>query len=292
MMLVDEGKVRLDDPVEKYLPEFRELQVSVKDDPGHALRQPKQPITVRQILSHTSGMRFSSPIEHPTLDMLPLAVAVRSYATTPLQTEPGTKWDYANAGINTGGRIIEVVSGMPYEDFLQKRLFTPLGMKDTTFWPNEEQTARLAKSYTPNAKNDGLKEINIGQLHYPLNDHKRQPFPAGGLFSTAADLGNFCRMILNGGEFDGKRYLSEKSIHEMTSDQCGKLPNGYGLGWSTEKHPGGPFGHGGAESTDMSIDPQKQLVMVYLVQHAGYANHDGGKILSTFKDAAREMFGK
>jgi CubicO group peptidase (beta-lactamase class C family) len=291
MILVDEGKVGLDDPVEKYLPEFKKLQVAINGDAKN-LKKPNQPITVRQILSHTSGMRFSSPIEHPTLDMLPLAVAVRSYAKTPLQTEPGTKWAYANAGINTGGRIIEVVSGMPYEDFLQQRLFTPLGMKDTTFWPNDEQTARLAKSYRPNPTHDGLVEIQIDQLHYPLNDHKRQPMPAGGLFSTAADLANFCRMILNNGELDGKRYVSDKSIREMTSDQCGKLPNGYGFGWFTDKKPGGPFGHGGAESTDMQIDPQKNLVLIYLVQHAGYANKDGGKILSTFRDTAREMFSK
>ena len=293
MILVDEGRVNPDDPVEKYLPEFRDLWVAAERDSNHMLlKRPKQPITVRQILSHTSGMRFNSALEQPTLDMLPLAIAVRSYAMTPLQTEPGTKWDYANAGINAAGRIIEVVSGMPYEDFLQKRLFDPLGMKDTTFWPNEEQLTRLAKSYRPNAAHDGLEETTVGQLHYPLSDHHRQPMPAGGLFSTAADLGNFCRMILNNGEFEGKRIVSEKSIREMTSDQCGKLPNGYGFGWSTDKKPGGAFGHGGAYSTDMQIDPPHNLATVYLVQHAGYANKDGGDILPAFRNAAHELFAK
>src|SRR5258708_9651640 len=127
--------------------------------------------------------------------MLPLRVAVGSYAMTPLQSEPGTKSQYSNAGINTAGRIIEVVSSMPYEDFLQKRLFDPLGMKDTTFWPNEEQLTRLTKAYKPSADRSNLEETTITQLKYPLGDRKRQPMPAGGLFSTANELSNFYRMV-------------------------------------------------------------------------------------------------
>ena len=141
MMLVDEGKVKLDDPVEKYLPEFRDQWLTVERDQEHMLlKKPKHPITVRNILSHTSGLPFASALEKPTLDGLPLRVAVGSYAMTPLLFEPDEKYQYSNAGINTAGRIIEVVSGMPYEDFLDKRLFEPLGMKDTTFWPNEAAT--------------------------------------------------------------------------------------------------------------------------------------------------------
>src|SRR6202023_2783395 len=138
------------------------------------LRRPAHPITVREVLNHTSGLPFKSPMEEPTLDGLPLRDAVRSYALVPLQFEPGTKYQYSNAGINTAGRIIEVVSMMPYEEFMDKRLFGPLGMKDTTFWPNEEQLARLAKSYPPNADKTGLEEITVTQLKYPLNDRKRQ----------------------------------------------------------------------------------------------------------------------
>src|SRR5213078_1345497 len=141
------------------------------------LRRPKHPITVREILSHTSGLPFKSALEQPTLDLLPLRVAVRSHAMTPLQFEPGSKYQYSNAGINTAGRIIEVVSGMPYEDFLDQRLFGPLGMKDTTFWPNQDQLTRLAKSYKPNAAKTGLEEITVTQLKYPLSDRHRQPMP-------------------------------------------------------------------------------------------------------------------
>ena len=147
MMLVDEGKVRLDDPVENYLPEFRGQMVLVEADKEHRLlKRPRHPITVREVLSHTSGLPFQSALEEPTLDLYPLAARVRSYAMTPLEFEPGTKYQYSNAGINTAARILEVVSGMAYEQFLHERLFDPLSMKDTTFWPNEEQVRRIAKS--------------------------------------------------------------------------------------------------------------------------------------------------
>jgi CubicO group peptidase (beta-lactamase class C family) len=292
MILVDEGKVKIDDPVEKYLPEFKNLWVAAEQDKEHmVLRRPKQPITIRQILSHTSGMPFSSRMEQPTLDLLPLRLGALSYAMTPLQYEPGTKYQYSNAGINTAGRIIEVVSGMPYEVFLDQRLFKPLGMKDTTFWPNEEQLSRLAKSYRPNAEKNGLQEISITQLHYPLNDRKRQPMPAGGLFSTAADCAKVCQMVLAGGVYDGKRYLSEDAIKQMTSKQTGDaVPNGYGLGWSVG---GDTFGHGGAYSTDMTVDRKQGLVFVYMIQHAGFPNGDEAKnIRPTFVKTAVAKWGK
>ena len=146
MMLVDEGKVQLDDPVEKHLHEFCGQMVVAERDGEHVLlKKPGHPVTIREVLSHTSGLPFKSAIEEPTLDGLPLDKAVRSYAMTTLQTEPGTHYQYSNAGINTAARIIEVVSGKKYEDFMQERFFDPLGMKDTTFWPSEEQLARLAK---------------------------------------------------------------------------------------------------------------------------------------------------
>ena len=158
MMLVDEGKVALDDPVEKYLPEFHHQWLTVEHDNAHILlKQPKRPITVRDILSHTSGLPFTSAAEQPTLDLLPLRVGVLSYAMTPLVFEPGSKYQYSNAGINTAGRIIEVESGMPYEEFLETRLFRPLGMNDTTFWPSSEQVSRLAKSYKPGKNGSGLR---------------------------------------------------------------------------------------------------------------------------------------
>jgi CubicO group peptidase (beta-lactamase class C family) len=302
MMLVDEGKVGLDDPAEKYLPELKDLMVKEKDQEP---RKPKRPPTVRDLLRHTSGMPFSSPAETPTLDRLSLKDGVASYAKTPLQYDPGTKYQYSNAGINTAGRIIEVVSGMPYEEFLQKRLFDPLGMKDTTFWPSEEQVKRLAKAYKPNAAKTGLEETTIGQLKYPLSDRSRQPMPAGGLFSTATDVSTFCRMVLSGGTLGDKRYLSLGAVHEMTGTQTddllnnGKGEGGYGLGWSTTRRGRprgpvipGPCGHGGAFATNTWIDPDRGLVTVFMVQHAGYPGDAGGKIRPAFEKAAVELYAK
>ena len=289
MILVDEGKVNVDDPVEKYLPEFKgQMFVAEKDAAERMLlKKPKHPITVKNILSHTSGLPFKSPIEQPTLDLYPLALRVQSYAMLPLEFEPDTKYQYSNAGINTAGRIIEVVSGMPYEQFVTERIFKPLGMKDTTSFPSEEQIKRLAKSYKPNAKKDGLEETTIWQLKYPLTDPQRQPMPAGGFFSTATDLSIFYRMIANGGTFEGKRILSEHAFKTMTSKQTGDLPTPYGFGFST----GGKIGHGGAYNTNSSFDSAKGLITIFLVQHAGWSD-EGKKILPAFQKAATEAFAK
>jgi CubicO group peptidase (beta-lactamase class C family) len=189
---------------------------------------------------------------------------------------------------------------------MRTRLFDPLGMNDTTFWPSEAQLKRLARSYKPNARNDGLDEVPITQLTYPLSDRNRQPYPAGGLFSTALDVSLFCRMILQGGIMGGRRYVSESAVREMTSTQTGKLFNqgwgegGYGLGWSTSRRAragspaviSGPCGHGGAYATHMGIDPDRGLVTVFLVQHAGYPGIDGAKIQDAFTKAAISAFGK
>jgi CubicO group peptidase (beta-lactamase class C family) len=298
MMLVDEGKVKLDDPVSKYLPEFAEQWLAVEQSKERiVLQKPKQAVTVRHILTHTSGLPGTGRLERDgprlLLDRLSLRDAVLSYTLTPLQNEPGTKWVYSNPGINTVGRIIEVVGKMPYEKFMQEKLFTPLGMKDTTFWPDEKQMARLAKTYRPNKSKDGLEATTITLFRHPLSDRTRQPMPAGGLFSTASDVSNFCRMVLAGGEFGGKRYLSEKSVKEMTSSQTGDLPVSFGLGWAASKKEGEPFGHGGAYGTNMTIDPKRGLVLVYLIQHTGgFPGKDGGKIHPTFVKAAVQRYGK
>ena len=307
MMLVDEGKVRLDDPVEKYLPEFRgQMVVAEKGDGRLVLKRPVHPITVREVLSHTSGLVGRSPLEDK-LDVLPLRIGAITYGLSPLQFEPGSKYEYCNPGINTAGRIIEVVSGMPYEDFMQRRLFDPLGMKDTTFWPTESQVNRVAKSYKPNAARDGFEEIPVTQLTYPLTDRtKRHPYPAGGLFSTATDVAAFGRMVLNGGVAEGKRLLSESAVRRMTSTQTGDLINkgkgehGYGLGWSTSRKSRGdsgpvipgPCNHGGAYDTNLDLDPGRKLVFVYMVHRAGYKGDENGAIYSAFKKAAESAFAK
>ena len=279
MLLVDEGKVKIEDPVEKYIPEFKDIKLKGES--------PKSPITIRQIMSHTSGLPFSTPEESPTLDKLTIKDSVASYVKNGLKTEPGTAYAYSNAGINTGGRIIEVVSGMPYEEFLDKRLFGPLGMKDTTFWPSEEQVKRLAQAYKPGADKKGLEFTKIGQLQYPLTDRKRQPMPGGGLFSTATDVAKFCQMLLNNGKVGDKQLVSEASVKALTSKQTPDgVPNNYGLGFGVGRDF---FEHGGALSTNMNIDKKRGLVTVWLVQHAGFPG-EGGKAQGVFRKLAEEKF--
>jgi CubicO group peptidase (beta-lactamase class C family) len=290
MMLIDEGKVNVDDPVEKYLPEFKGQWLKAEEDTGHLLlKKPVHPITVKNVLSHTSGLPFSSPLEQPTLDLLPLAARVRSYAMLPLEFQPDSKYQYSNAGINTAGRIIEVVSGMPYEQFMDQRLFKPLGMKDTTFWPTSKQVQRLAKSYKANAAKTGLEETTISQLRYPLTDRTRETMPAGGLFSTASDVARFCQMVLNRGTLDGRRYLSEAAVKQMTSKQTPRsVEEKYGFGWSTGDDE---FGHGGAYATNMTVDTEHGLIFIWMVQHATFPG-DGAKSRDAFMQAAKAAFSK
>ena len=263
MILVDEGLVNLDDPVEKFIPEFKELKVAQPDD---ALTPPSHPIRIREILSHTSGLRFLNKKDHQLIDSAPLGDSVQNDLLEPLLFDPGTKYTYSNEGIDTAGRIIEILTKMPYEKFLQDRLFTPLGMVDTTFSPTSLQLKRLAKSYRTNTEKGTLDEINIQYLTYPLDGAARYPAPGGGLFSTAKDMARFCQMLASGGTFEGKPYLSKESVHLMTTKQTGdKVADKYGFGLSVSD--GSAFGHGGAYKTFMNVD--HGVIRVFLVQHTG-----------------------
>ncbi len=276
MVLVDEGKVKLDDPVANYLPEFTAVKLANGQPPAH-------PPTVRQVLSHSSGLAFKSAAEQPTLDVTPLSERTRSYAATPLVSEPGTQYLYSNAGINTAARMIEVITGKTFEDFMDERLLKPLGMTDTTFWPNDEQVSRLAKSYKPTADKTNIEETPISQLKYPLTDRaNRTPMPGGGYFSTAADVAKFCQLLLRLGEWQGKRLLSEEAVKTMTRVQSGQAKQGerlatYGFGLqvitsdnnAADALSQGSYDHGGAYATHMWVDPKKQRVVVFMVQQSG-----------------------
>ncbi len=302
MMLVDEGKVNLDDPVEKYLPEFKGQMVKLAPaNSAHGaqtapatpqtpqLVAANHPILVREILSHTSGLPFRSTAQPGALDLLSLKDAVHSFAAEPLIFQPGTSYSYSNEGLNTAARIIEVVTGVPYEQFMQQRLFDPLGMVDTTFWPNSEQISRIAIDYKLDASTKDLVASPISQLTYPLNDKQhRFAMPAGGLFSTAADVSKFCQMILNGGTLNGKRYISAAALHEMTIRQNGGLGGSdYGFGWGISKDG---FGHGGANKDDMEIDAATGRILILMVQQDGpWGTPAGDGIGSTLKRLANEL---
>ena len=292
MILVDEGKVKLDDPIEKYLPEFRgQMYVAEKTAGQQILRSPSRRITLRDTLCHTSGMPFKSALEVPTLDAWPLDLRVRSYAMTPLESHPGARYQYSNAGINTAARVIEVVTGKSFDSFLDERLFQPLGMTQTSFWPSQSQADRIAVAYKPGPDKKGLIPTRIDQLYYPLtNRTERFAMPAGGLFATASDLARFYRMLLNDGSLDGRQILSPAAVMELTRKQTPvSLKENYGLGLSVGEPD--TFGHGGAYSTNSSADRKRDLILIWLVQHAGFPGN-GEKAQGEFRQAATKAFAK
>ena len=282
MILADEGKLSVDDPVSKYIPEFR--------DAALADGKPKREITLRDLLTHTSGLGGSQANEGT------LAETAKALAARKLDFEPGSKWQYSPA-ISVCGRVVEVVSGQPFEDFLATRIFKPLKMVDTTFNPTPAQQKRLAKLYQP-----GPDKKSLATAQHWLNDLSapRSPNPSGGLFSTAADLARFYQAILQGGELDGVRILSEKGVKTMTSVQTGELTtgftpgNGWGFGWCVVREPQtvteslspGSFGHGGAFGTQGWVDPVQKNVFVLLVQRTNFGNSDGSDMRRVFQAEA------
>lgn len=299
MILADEGKLSVTDPVEKYLPEFAGQALAVRGKEGMTLQKPSRPITLRDLLTHTSGMSGGlprSPAQLYEKRDTTLAEAVRLFAKEPLQFEPGTKWQYCNIGIDTLGRVIEVVSGESYEAFLQKRIFNPLGMVDTCFYPSPSQAERIAVIY---GKKDGQLVATTSPIVGPTADAK-YPIPAAGLYSTASDMARFYRMMLCQGQLDGQRILSPASVALMTQVHTGELAAGFteglgfGLGWGVIRMPTGvtamlspgTFGHGGAFGTQGWIDPQKDLVLVMMIQRVGLPNGDASAMRREFQQAA------
>jgi CubicO group peptidase (beta-lactamase class C family) len=289
MMLVDEGKLSLDDPVAKHLPGLGTWMVATEKDDAHVLlERPRRPVTIRHVLSHTSGLTGMSELQRATgSDSTPLKARALSSVTGPLQWQPGERYQYGNQGMNIAARIVEVVSGQPYEKFLQERFFNPLGMTETTFWPSEEQLARLAGAYGPNREKNDYARGDIGFLTKPWSDRaRRYPEAGGGLFSTTHDMLRYGLMLANDGELDGKRYLSHAAMDELRKEQTGETKVNYSLGYHLR---GGMFGHDGAYGTDLSVDPQTGLVTVFMVQ---CTSGDQWAARDAFLETARRVFGK
>jgi CubicO group peptidase (beta-lactamase class C family) len=299
MILADEGKLSPDDDVAKYLPEFKnQMLVAERGKDTVTLKKPVRPVKIRDLLTHTGGIAPYPPgvddvyqKRNRTLAETALAAALR-----PLDFEPGSKWAYCNSGIDTLGRVIEVVSPESYESFLQKRVFDPLGMTDTIFYPDAEQMKRLALTYS---KKDGHLVAGPFDL-IGLPPHPKHPIPAGGLISCAGDLAKLYRMMLNKGTLDGHRILSEKAVAEMTRTQTGDIKTGFvdgmswGYGWQVVKEPKGvtemlspgTYGHGGAFGTQAWIDPKRDLFMVLLIQRNGLPNGDASPMRKTLQEIA------
>jgi CubicO group peptidase (beta-lactamase class C family) len=296
LMLQDEGKLTVGDPVAKHLPEFAALRTP-SGKPAN--------LTIAQILTHTSGLGEASgpaAAQAKTLaDLVPIWLAA------PMQYEPGERWKYTQSGINAGARIVEVVSGMTFDVFVQKRIFDPLGMTSSTFYPTETQRARLATAYAKNKETGALEPVPPRPDYGPRD---RPPQGNGGLYSTATDYARFCRMLLNGGTLDGRRYLSAAAMTLLTTPQTGSLLTGffqndtfgnyganYGWGITTSilrtPHAGvaamlspGTYGHGGAWGTQAWIDPAKGVAYVLMVQRSNFPNSDASDARRAFQEAA------
>jgi CubicO group peptidase (beta-lactamase class C family) len=282
LMLEEDGKLSIEDPVAKYVPEFGKL---------------KKPVTVRHLLTHTSGIPGGPPKELSDLYAKrhrTLAEAVPAFAQEPA-FEPGSKWSYCNTGIDTLGRIVEVASGKTFEAFLEERLFAPLGMKDTFFYATPERKPRLAACYKKAP--DGLARSGewLGG-----EAPAKFPLPAGGLWSTGPDLAKLYDLLLQGGAAGGRRYLKAETLARMTSNQTGDLKAGFvpgmgmGLGFQvvvkpegvTEMLAPGSFGHGGAFGTQSWGDPAKRMYFILMVQRENFGNGDASELRRTLQALA------
>ena len=309
MILYEEGRFALSDPVSDYLPEFKHMKVldppwpQDKTSPPGALVDAKRPITIFNLLTHTSGLTYqwnarlgktyrdanvgSGISQHEGT----IGDAVKRLAALPLLFQPGDAWEYSLAD-DVLGRLVEVVSGMPFDQFLQQRLFQPLGMKDTYFFPPEDKVSRLVAAYAYDEQK-GLHPILDNQVmegqggfqytaDYPYRGPHTYFSGGGGLCSTAEDYYRFCQMMLNGGELNGARILSRKSVELMSQNHVqGKTDLlDYGLGFGTKGEPQrltelgsvGSYYWGGFYYTTFVIDPKEDLIAIFL----GQMNPSGG----------------
>jgi len=282
MVLEDEGKLSIDDPVSKYIPAFKDA--ALKDG------RPKREVTIRDVLTHTSGLGGSQQNEGT------LEETVEKLARRKLDFEPGAKWQYS-PGLTVAGRVVEVVSGKPFDVFLRERFFEPLKMVDTSFHPTPQQQKRLARLYQPSKDKQSLEPTT----HWIIDlSEGRTPNPSGGLFSTASDMARWYQMILNGGQLDGRRILSEKSVREMTRVQTGELTvgftdgNGWGLGFCVVRKPQGAtkmlspgtYGHGGALGTQGWVDPKREMILVLMIQRTNFGNSDASDLRVALQELA------
>jgi CubicO group peptidase (beta-lactamase class C family) len=276
MILMEEGKLTLNEPIEKYLPEFR----TTGKTQGSSNR-----ITILHLLTHTAGMPLNRPLEIEDITIKrdrTLADVVAILSKQEPEFEPGTQFRYYSGGFAILGRIIEVVSGKAFEQFINERIFDPLGMKDSFFFIPAEKQNRVASIYRlQDGKLNRWEEIEA----YARN--AKYSAPDFGMYSTAPDLASLCEMMLNGGSFKGKRILSRMSVETMTQNHTLNMksaitqrPAYQGLGWGLSGDPmddfpltsTGSYGHNGAFGAIIWIDPKKGLIRIFLEHRFGFNN--------------------
>ncbi len=292
MILQEQGKLSIGDPLGRHIPEWRNMQVAVPDGSGgHVLEDAARPITIRHLLTHTAGVSYGSGPAQDRWEEAgfqgwyfanrdePIADTIARMGSLPLDDHPGESWIY---GYSTDilGVVIEKASGMDLQSFLQQEIFDPLDMRDTHFYLPEAKQDRLATVYRPGPNGVEARPESDGMLSQGMYvDGPRMSFSGGaGLLSTARDYARFLQMTLNGGEFNGERILSRKSIELMTVSHLGDIPfrggQGFGLGYSVLEDLGengslgteGEYGWGGAYHSTYWVDPAEELVVVYFTQ--------------------------
>ncbi len=298
MMLYEEGRFQLKDPISKFIPEFRAPEVIVTGQGSEQLVPAKREITIRHLLTHTSGLTYQwdprvgqkykdAGITHGLLqDEDLLADDMKKLGQMPLVHQPGEAWTYG-LSVDVLGRLVEVASGMPFDEFLRTRIFEPLRMKDTCFFLPPEKAGRLAAVYGPDP-NGTLKRLGDGVIGagsfvctvtYPCEGPRRYFSGGGGLCSTISDYARFAQMLLNGGELDGVRLLSPTTVKMMASDQVGDLSRdtGFGLGFGVTRNlreageltSVGAYRWGGFWYTTFFIDPAENMFGVCMAQLHG-----------------------
>ena len=278
--LVEEGKISLDDPVSKYLPEFKELWVQDSDKDGiKTLHKAKNVLTVRMVLNHTGGFPFECSAKRSDVrgggwsGGAPLRQVASIAAGSPIMFEPGTRDMYSNTGIDIGGAIVEVVTGMKWEEYLKKEVLEPLGMKSTWFWPTDKQLKNQIEMYDVKAGQPAKYRLENGWEQRPYNDGHVFASAGAGLWTTALDQLKFYKMLMNLGVGDnGVRILKEETVKSILA-QTTRPDNmgGYSLGLNAPKKDGENewFGHGGAWGTNCMVNWHKKQLKLWVVQVNG-----------------------
>ena len=294
--LVEEGQLLLDDPVAKYLPEFRELWIETENKDGvRTLVKAKNTLTVRMVLNHTGGFPFEISAKRNDVrgggwsGGAPLRQVASIAAASPIMFEPGTRELYSNTGIDIGAAIVEVVTGMKWESYLKQEVLDPLGLKSTWFWPTDKQLKKKIELYEtkPNAPAQWVKEM--GWQQRPYNDTHVFASAGAGLWTTATDQLKFYKMLMNLGLGDnGVRILEEETVKNLLARTTRpETMGGYSLGLWAPVHDNEDawFGHGGAWGTDCAINWHKKQIKLWIVQSAG-----GGQPWKGDVDKAAEKF--
>ena len=285
-ILVEEGKISLDDPVSKYLPEFAELKVSKKNEKGETIIVPAQnTLTIRMVMNHTGGFPFEIPTKNQKgWPSVSLRNTAKEAASLPLLFEPGTKFQYSNTGIDIGAAIIEVVTGKPWEDFLKERVFIPLEMHNSTFQPTDEQLKNSISLYRLVPGNKAtFREFNPA-MPLPHNGPTVHPSAGAGLWTTANDQLKFYKMLMNLGIGEnGVRILKEETVKSiLATSAMPKELGAYSLGLFVNFDEG-TMGHGGAWGTSCTVNWRKKELRLLVVQMNGPAQEWQKRLIEAAK---------